>query len=165
MWKQKSYATRLDRFRALNGLAIKAWAANAPKARSQLQKYRAGKVEPMTAGLANLVCAASAMLRRPVKAAEIMDVGEDEPVAPTITILPSSRRRARTYEGRLGAYCARIQVSPQALLEMCAASRPTIRRVARKGITSVALLRRVVITLRRLGYAALAKDIADVGEN
>jgi hypothetical protein len=85
-------------------------------------------VEPMTAGLADLVGAASELVGRPVAVNELIDVEDDECVAPYVTPLKTNSR-APSYGGRLNARCLRLGISSQAVLENCGVSRPTIRRV------------------------------------
>lgn len=77
---RRDYDTLLDRFRRKEGIPLLLWAEEAGMNRTQLGKYRSGKLEPSAVTLSDLVRAAKRIIGCPVKASDLYDLGEDEPL-------------------------------------------------------------------------------------
>ena len=136
--------------------------------RAQLNKYRAG-TEPRTEVVARLVRAASRLLGRPVRAAELFDFGEDTRVEERpdgASSLPRNDVVRKQYASRLDALIRLLDIPPNAFAQGMGMSRRQLVRLRRnESLASVGTVRQMVVVLRRSGYDVSASDIADVGED
>ena len=161
----KEYDTRLDRFRVREGIGIKEWAAEAGLRRTTLNRYRSGDEEPTSDYLANLVRSASRILQRSVRASELYDLGETEPLGRKVLEYRSSRGSRRLFESRLDILLRRVGLPPSALARNANMSEHTLLRIrSARSKPMVSSIRDLVLTLRRMGYDVKASDIVDVGE-
>ncbi len=165
-FRLRNYDTRLDRFRARHRIGIRAWADAAGIGRTQLNKYRSGTMEPGAAIFAALVRSAATILERPIKAAELFDFGEDEPVAPTPRKRgdPKPSRVRKRYETRLDNLLRRLGVPAAAVAREAGITRQGLLRFRRGQGISVSTVGLLVRALRRMGHAVKASDIVDLGE-
>lgn len=165
--REQRYDTRLDRFRVREGIGIKQWADQAGLRRTTLNRYRSASEEPTADYLAKLVRSASRILRRPVKASEIYDLGEGEPLGKN-----DLRRDYRTNEGsrkfyrsQLDTLLRRIGLPPSAFAREANISAHTLLRIrSQQASPMVSTLRALVVAMRRMGHDVTASDIADVGD-
>lgn len=164
----KTYDTRMDRFRARENISIRQWAEAAGVARTQFNKYRSGKMTPGVLIFAALVRSASRIVARPVRASELYDLGEDEPVAPAPRECGRLQHSfvAKHYNTRLDRLIRRLGVRPAALAREGGISRQALRRLRmRSGVSVVSTVRVIVSALRRMGHPVKASNIVDTGEN
>ncbi len=164
----RSYDTRIDRFRRRHEIPLQLWASEAKVSRSLLARYRAATEDPYVETLVKLVRAARKITGQQVRAAELFDLGEDEPV----NTEPCLRKRAprggvrEFYDTRFDTCLIREGVLPAHLARESGISRPTILK-KRTGAESfrVSVLARLVRALRRMGREVRASDLANVGED
>lgn len=167
-YQPKSYDTRIDQFRRRYGIPLQLWAAEADISRSLIARYRAATADPYVETLAKLVRAARRITGRQVRAAELFDLGEDEPVNRE----PCPRRKATRggvrefYNTRFDGCLIREGILPAHLARESGISRPTILK-KRTGAESfrVSVLAKLVRALRRMGREVQASDLANVGED
>lgn len=164
----RDYATRLDQFRVREALPLARWASEAGIERTRLGKYRAGTAEPHVEALARLVRAASRILGRPVRASELCDLGEDEPLGAQNrqrTTHGNDEYRSR-YDTPFDEWLHRNGVRPNALARARGVSRQSLRYIRMgKDVPRLPTLRRIIIALRRRGHDVRAADWFDVGED
>lgn len=174
-YEARAYASRIDAFRRDNALGNAEWADEAGLSRMRLTRYRSGRDLPRADTLARLVRAASRRLHRHVRASELYDLGEDEPVAderlPLDSVFSHPARYGtpfdRTLErdniaiDKLAAATGRV-LRPD---EGGKVSRQTLLAIRQGASPSVSIIARLVRTLRRCGYPVTASNIADVGED
>lgn len=166
--REKDYDTRIDQFRRRHNIRASAWAAEAGISRSLLARYRADAADPHIETFAKLVRAARKITGLPVRASDLYDVGEDEPVNPEPALRRNGARGGvrEFYDTRFDGCLIREGVLPAHLARESGISRPTILR-KRTGEESfrVGVLARFVRALRRMGREVQASDLADVGED
>jgi predicted transcriptional regulator len=167
-FQTKSYDTRIDRFRRRYNISPSLWAAEAGISRSLIARYRAATEEPYVETVAKLVLAARRITGQCVRAADLFDLGEDEPVNPEPTL---RRRPARGgvrefYNTRFDSCLIREGVLPAHLARESGISRPTVLK-KRTGEESfrVSVLATLVRALRRMGRNVRASDLANLGED
>lgn len=161
------YETRFDNFRAKEGLRVYLWAREAGMKRTMLTKFRIGEGNPRSTTVIRLVAAAERLLGRAVRASELFDFGEDEPVgAEQVFRRPALSSRGRLVHSRLGMTLRRIGISSRELSKISGVTKTSIRRIC---LDSAAprnsVVRLIVISLRRAGYAVRPGDITDVGDD
>ena len=177
-YERRDYDTRLDRFRVAEGIAISTWVRKAKIKRSQFNRYRAG-TEPRIRVAARLVKAASDILSRPVRMAELWDVGEDVPVSELHAGGSAGLPRVVTKfppleddysdagdEGRRSKFAALVHgigLPPAAFAELVGISRPEVLRIIAGANLHLRTLRQIVSALRRAGHHVTAADIVDDG--
>jgi DNA-binding Xre family transcriptional regulator len=155
--------TPLERFRIVNESKLLLWPEEAGISRSRFNKIRlSGEMNVET--LARLVCAASTLLGRPVRASEIADLGEDEPVAELRR--QYRNRKRKTYDTRADRLLNALGISSALLATTARLTRPTVHKLRRgKGTLRVSNLAAIVRALRQLtGVPVRAADLCDVGE-
>jgi transcriptional regulator with XRE-family HTH domain len=167
MYVARDYETRIDRFRRTAGIALRRWAEEAHISRMQLGKYRAGTQEPTLETLAALVSAARRVSGLPVKAADLYDVGEDEPLN-TTDPEPFAAPRGdirNLYDTRFDKCLVREGIRPSRLARTAGMSRLSIlRKRAGRESPTVGVLARLVRAMRIMGRDIRASDLFDVGE-
>ena len=163
MFEPRDYDTRIDQFRTREGIGRAEWAIAADISRSQLTKYRAGIAEPRAGHLARLVSAAARILGRAVRASELYDLGEDEPLGHKTHDKPRAQNGVH-YDSRLDSLMTRLGVGPAALAQAAQTSRMQIHSTRRGVPPLVSTIRRIVIAFRHMGYDVKASEIVDVGE-
>jgi len=167
-FERRDYDTRIDRFRAKEGISILKWATEAGMKRSQFNKYRTG-AEARTDLVARLVRAATRILGRPVRASELFDLGEEIPVAERAASAPSFLRNdlmRKDYPSRIDALLRLLGIPPNAFARQIGMSRRQLTRLRRdESFPFVGTVRHMVEVLRCSGYDVTASDIADVGED
>jgi len=159
-----AYNTRFDRFRSRERLDLSRWQKEAAIGRGQLLRYRTGAAEPRSDVLARLVRAAARLLNRPVRASELYDLGEDEPLGtPARTEGESALRKA--YPTRFDQLLRRHGVADAQLVTVSRMSRQNIRKL-RAGLETprVRTIAGLVRALRRMRLDVRASDLFDVGE-
>jgi hypothetical protein len=165
--REHKYDTRLDRFRVREGIGITQWSDEAGLRRTTLNRYRSASEEPTAVYLANLVQSASRILGRPVKASELYDLGEAEPLG------KKNRQREyranagsrKFYKSRLDVLLRRIGLPPSAFAREANISAHTLLRIRAQQVSPmVSTLRMLVVALRQMGYDVTVSDIVDVGE-
>jgi hypothetical protein len=124
-------------------------------------------MDPGSVICAALVRSAAKIIGQPVKASELFDLGEDEPIAPSIRTHrhPRNGRLRKRYDTRLDKLLRRLDVSLHALSRECGVSRQGLRRVRGRFGISVSTIAAIVKALRRMGYPVNASDVEDVGES
>src|SRR5687768_12435596 len=95
----RNYDTRMDRCRVVYGISLLQWSIEARIDRKVITRYRAGLDEPTERNLAKLVRAARAITGKPIRASELFELGEDEPLGPRWERQYSSPGR-KTYDTR-----------------------------------------------------------------
>ena len=159
-----AYDARLDQFRVREGIDIGRWASEADLLRTQLNKYRSAFAEPNVEVLAKLVRAASRILQRHVKASELYDLGEAEPLGQQRQFRGNPECR-KAFGSRLDEFLRRIEFPSSALAREAATSKNTLLQFrARRSSPRVSTVRQIVVALRRMGYDVTPSDIIDVGE-
>lgn len=166
-FKPKTYMTRIDQFRVRENLDLRDWARTAGIHRTQLNRYRSDVAAASVSSLVKLVRAASQLLGRHVKASEIMDLGDDEPVAADVErVNITDAFDSTTHPSRLDRLMHRLEVPPVHLARRANVSIPTLRKFrAEISSPTVTTLRKLVVAFRRLGHDVSARDIVDIGED
>jgi transcriptional regulator with XRE-family HTH domain len=168
MYEARAYGTRIDRFRRKEGIRLRLWAQEAGINRTQFGKYRAGKQEPSAIALANIVRAARRITGKPVRAAELYDVGDDEPLN-TLAPEPFFEKRGtvrHVYNTRLDQCLIREGIKPARLARASGISRLALhRKRSGREIPRVSAIAKLVKAMRRLGRDVTASDLFDVGED
>lgn len=162
---KKRYPTLFDEFLRVNSVDFKQLRSAVDMGRSQLTKYRAGE-EPLAFNVAKLVRAASTLLHRDVKAREMFDVGENEPVSAVVRKPPNLKGIYKSvYDTNLDSLMRKYGLPPAWLATQLGVSRQSLLRVrSGKMSPSVFSIRTIVSGLRKMGYPVYARDVADVGE-
>jgi DNA-binding phage protein len=167
MSRSRNYETRIDRFRARERIDLARWADLAGISRTQLGKYRSGRSQPRSTTIAVLVRAASSILGRPVRAVELYDLGEDEALGPVPEAPRFTRRRdyGKRFPTRFDSLLWRLGVSPNGLARKAGLARQQLWLIRAQSSPGVETIRRIVVTLRRMGFPVRADDVVDVGED
>lgn len=161
----KAYDTPVDRFRVRANLSIAEWAREAGMSRTQLGKYRSHAEELTVTSLAALTRAASRILQRRVRASELCDLGDTEPLGHPYRFAGGYNARIR-YGTPLDRFLRRIDVPPSPLARLIPLSPNQFRRIrADEAAPRVSTVRDLVRTLRRMGYDVKASELFDIGEN
>jgi hypothetical protein len=163
----RDYDTRLDRYRRATGLPLDRWAKEARMNRTQLAKYRAAVQEPTATAVANLVRAARKLSGGPVRASDLFDLGESEPVSTSPDLLTPPRMIVRKlYDTRFEHCLVRESVPPTVLARAAAVTRHTLLNLRRGAQSpSVSMIERLVRAMRRMGRNVSAADLFDVGDD
>jgi DNA-binding Xre family transcriptional regulator len=161
----QNYDTRFDRFRAREKLDPQVWAQAAGMSRSQLNNYRIDHQSPRVTTLARLVRAASRLVRRPVRASELADLGEEEPLGSGTALAGTARRTGKSCGTRLDELLRKYRIRPLALAEEAGLTRQLLlRHRENPSMMRASTLEKIVRALRRNGIDVRAADVADVGE-
>ena len=164
-------ANRFEEFRIANALAPRTWYPAAKMSRAAFRVVRLGS-DPYLATARRLVVAGSILLGRQVRAHELWDVGEDEPL-PTASALASRPFIAKRHLATLKRYDTAFDrvlhaegLSPFFFAQAAAISRQHLQRL-RSGENEpcMSTVAQIVRTLRRLtGKPYKAAHIFEVGE-
>ena len=165
MGEYKSYKTRIDRCRRKYGIQLARWSYEAGIDRKIITRYRAGLDEPTERNLAKLVRAARKITEQPIRAAELFDLGEDEPLRVRHDSQYASPGR-KVFDTRFDRCLIREGVLPSDLARASRLSRQSVFK-KRKGTQSFSrpMLAKLVRGMRRLGRDVRAADLVDVGED
>lgn len=161
----QNYETRFDRFRVREKLDPEEWAHESGMSRTQLNKYRSEQQSPRVTTLARLVQSASRLLKRPVRASELVDVGEDEPLGPGNAFREPMRRGGRAFGTRLDQLIRKHRIRPLRLAEESGLNRQLLlRHRINPSMMRTSTLAKIVRAFRRNGIDVRASDVVDVGE-
>lgn len=161
----RTYDTRFDCFRRQEKLDPSTWGAAAGMSRSQVNHYRSGHQMPKVTTLARLVAAAARLLGRPVRASELYDVGEDEPLGSRRFLESEGGRPRQTFDTPLDELIRRNNFRTADVADESGISRQLLLRYrAGRATMRVSSLARIVRAFRRNGFDVRASDVADVGE-
>lgn len=160
---------RIERFRRRNNISIPTWASEAGIVRSQLARYCDGTDEPLVRNLLRLVHAARRLTGRQVRAFELYDLGESEPLSMDI-LVPSYRGRTGNrriiFDSRFDRYLLLRNIQPAVLSRVSGIPRQTLlRKRAERASMRPRMIARIVSALRRMGHDARASFIVDVGDD
>jgi hypothetical protein len=90
-YQTRDYPTRLNAFRVREGIDLRRWEAESDASEAEMLAWRkGGNIE--TDKLARLVRAARRITGRPVRASDLVDLGEESPI-PTLPRVISGRPR------------------------------------------------------------------------
>ncbi|HEX6161123.1 MAG TPA: hypothetical protein VF111_13205 [Thermoanaerobaculia bacterium] len=161
----QDYDTRFDRFRVREKLDPEEWAHASGMSRTQLNKYRSDQQSPRITTLARIVRAASALLRRPVRVSELMDVGEEEPLGDGTAFRDKLRKGGRAFGTRLDELIRKHGIRPLRLAQEAGLNRQLLlRHRINPSMMRASTLAKIVRAFRRNGIDVRAADVADVGE-
>lgn len=166
MAKETSYNTKLDSCRRHYGVKPQEWANESGIDRRVLIRYRSGELVPGVANLAKLVIALWKITGLPIRASELYDLGESEPLGMETQNRCNSPFKGKRFATRFDRFLALRGINPTCLAAAVPTTRQTIYK-KRSGAETFTIrqIERVVRTLRRLGYDVRASYIVDVGEN
>jgi predicted transcriptional regulator len=162
------YTTKLEKFRRQHGIRASEWAHEAGIPVRQLTRYRSGRGMPRTDTLAILVRAARKITGQGIRAQDLVDVGDEEPLNPSRdgddgSLLTNGERD----QTRINRCMTREGVRPARLAREAGVSRQNLLRLRTdtgRGM-SVTVLRALVTAMRRMGKDVRASDVADLGED
>lgn len=168
MEPRTTYNTRLERFRRAHGLSTTEWARTAGLSRKALTCARAG-VDVYLRTVRAIVRAASELLKRPVKARELFDLGE---TTRAIAVIPRKvgadfvRAACKRYPTNLDRILRGENIVPSDFGVHVGIARQTMLKYRRgKKEPSLFILARMIRTLRQMtGKPYKAKHLYDVGE-
>lgn len=114
--------------------------------------------------LARILCAASRLLKRPVRASELYDLSEE--VAVPDTARPAtpiaSKQTRRKYDSALDRLLLEHGILPARLARRARLTRQTLRRIrANLQLPSVSTVSAIIGALRGLGVNVKARDLWD----
>lgn len=159
-----SYDTRLERCRLRIGLTPGEWAAAADIWPGQLLRYRSSQAEPRRSTLLRLVRAARDVTGTMVRASDLYDLGDDEPLGEPAGSLSKPRRR-KPFPTNLDVVLRRYGFTAAALARNSRLHSRIIRRFqAGTEDPLVSTMAILVRTLRRMGADVRAHDVFDLGE-
>lgn len=164
------YRTKLDEFLRQHGIRASEWALEAGIPVRQLTRYRSGRGTPSTGTLAILVRAAQKITGQRIRAQDLLDVGDEEPLNRAMDEEelppPTNGKRLQT---RINRCMTREGVRPARRAREAGVSRQNLLRLrtdtARGRGMSVGVLRALVSAMRRMGRDVRASDVIDVGED
>jgi predicted transcriptional regulator len=169
-YQPQAYKTRLDELRLRLGIDLVQWWEGASINEHQLLKYRKGR-DMLADDLASLVRSARKLTRNmKLRAHQLVDVGEDEPIPATRDQRLRARYSAldlrRTFPTALDGLLIREGVWPTLLEAESGITRVTIFRI-REGnhAPRASTIRKLVAALTRLlGRRVYAQEVYDVGD-
>ena len=160
----KTFQTRIDRTRARLRVSPSLWAREAGISRGQLLRYRSGEDVPRSNTLAILVRSLTTASGKPVNAADLYDLGEDEPLG-TQTAAKRRSRVGKSFNSRLDQTLQRLGALPTPVADEAKVSRQVVGRLrAGRDFPRVTTIAKLVRALRRMGHDVSASDLFDVGE-
>ena len=163
------YPTRLDGFRVEHAINHRQWAAEAGLSRTHFDRIRRGEGVTLET-LARVVRAASRLLNRPVRASELVDLGEEEPVAMADRRRTARRRKSKrirhVFDSPLDRLLVEHDIEPALLARQARLASLTLRRIrAERQSLSTSTAALIIRALRDLGLDVKARDLWDVGED
>jgi predicted transcriptional regulator len=164
----RAYDTRIDRFRRANAIDHLQWALESGMTRSHFLRVRLGK-DIHLKSVVRVVKAASRILRRQVRASELYDLGDDEPLNTQVESALQQRPHAKTRElfrTPLDDYLLRTGILPAELARRAGLSRQALVRMrARRGTVRVSTVRKLIRALRAMGRDVKSSDFFDFGDS
>jgi hypothetical protein len=166
-----SVASRFEQFRVANRVEPRAWYRKAGMSRAAFRVVRRGS-DPYVSTVRRLIIAGSQLVGREVRAHELWDVGEDEPL-PSADALPprpavSVRQRVslKQYDTPLDRILRAEGLYPFFFAQQTALARQSLQRLrSAKAEPCMSTVGQIVRTLRRLtGKPYGAAHVFDVGE-
>ncbi|HEV7765273.1 MAG TPA: hypothetical protein VGQ76_09745 [Thermoanaerobaculia bacterium] len=166
MTKEICYDSRIDRCRRRYGVKPQEWANESGVDRKVLIRYRSGELVPGVANLAKLVLGLWRITGLPIRASELYDLGESEPLGRKTQNRCNTPFKGKRFATRFDRFLALRGINPTCLAAAIPTTRQTIYK-KRSGAESFTIrqIERVVRTLRRMGYDVRASYIVDVGED